>query len=48
MRLSVLAARKGELVINIALTTVASVKGNMAFILILSVIGCWYLILQTR
>ena len=36
MRLSVLAARNGALVINIVLTTTASVKGNMVFILILS------------
>jgi hypothetical protein len=36
MRLSVLAARSGALVINIVLTTAASVKGNMVFILFLS------------
>ena len=33
MRLSVLAACNGELLMNIVLTTVASVKGNMVFIL---------------
>jgi hypothetical protein len=32
MRLSVSAARSGELVINMVLTTAASVKGNMDFI----------------
>jgi hypothetical protein len=38
IRLSVLAARSGALVINIVLTTAASVRGNMDFILILSVV----------
>jgi hypothetical protein len=38
MRLSVLAARSGALVSKIVLTTAASVKGNMDFILYLSVI----------
>ena len=38
MRLSVSAARTGVLVINIVLTTVASVKGNMVFIFILFLI----------
>ena len=37
MRLSVSAARTGVLVINIVLTTVASVKGNMVFVFILFV-----------
>ena len=36
MRLSVLAARSGALVINIVPATAASVKGNIDFILILS------------
>jgi hypothetical protein len=40
MRLSVPAARSGELVINSVLTTAASVRGNMAFIVFLLVVGC--------
>jgi hypothetical protein len=39
MRSSVLAARKGELAINIVLTTAASVKGSIVFILVLSLVA---------
>jgi hypothetical protein len=45
MRLSVSAARNGELVNIIVLTTAASVTGNMDFILILSVVVILFLYL---
>jgi hypothetical protein len=47
MRLSVPAARNGGLVINIVLTTAASVSGNIDFILILSFVVCVF-VLNTR
>jgi hypothetical protein len=46
MRLSVSAARSGALVINIVLTVAASVKGNIDFILFLSVVVLFVLILE--
>ena len=48
MRLSVSAARTGELVINIVLTTAASVKGNMVFIFISFVYCLLFLTLEAR
>ena len=47
MRLSVSAARSGELVINIVLTAAASVKGNMVFVFILFSFVCCVVVFNT-